>query len=363
MMLRWMPSLALLAILAPSVRPQQIPSPLRNFLKTHAEFDEEDLRALAQGRPVAKVGETNAGDEVAVVGAIRIAVPREFFLRQFTDIEKFKRAQSVTEVGKFGETPALDDLSRLQLHHKSIEDLRKCRADKCGLKLPRKDIERFQQDVSWAAPGADQSVNRLFRETLLKRVRAYVESGNSGLAEYNDKKPPISLARVSTQLLRESAYLREFAPQLADCLQLFPACDSGLEGFVYWSQENYGHGLKPVVSMTHVLIHRQPESHEKWVWEASKQLYADHYSDGSLGVTLMVNAPPENGKPSFYLVYLNRTRSDSLKGFFAFLVRRIIRGKARGELSDQLERLRTRMETQWSNDAATAGQLRNADKP
>ena len=187
--------------------------------------------------------------------------------------------------------------------------------------------------------------------------------GNSGLADYNDKKPPISLAHESSQLLGESAYLGQFAPQLANCLRLFPTCDSGIESFLYWSKENYGHGLKPVVSMTHVLIDRRSEHGEEWIWEASKQLYADHYSDGSLGVTLMVNAPPENGKPSFYLVYLNRTRSDSLKGFFAFLIRGIIRGKARGELSDQLEGIRTRMERQWTNTSSTAGQLTHTEEP
>jgi hypothetical protein len=76
----------------------------------------------------------------------------------------------------------------------------------------------------------------------------------------------------------------------------------------------------------------------------------------------MVNAPSENGKPSFYLVYLNRTRSDSLNGFFAFLVRGIIRGKARGELSDQLVGIRTRMEGQWTNSTSTGGQLSHTEE-
>ncbi len=352
---RWILSLALAVTFAPSVRAQTIPAPLQNFLKEHASFDDSDLRALAEGRPAAKVSETKVGDEVAVVGAIRIAVPREFFLRQFTNIVQFKREQSVTEVGKFGQPPTLEDLASLQLHAQSVAALRECRTGRCALKLPGKDIQKFQKNISWSTTSADESANRLFREVLLQRVHAYLESGNAGLADYNDKKSPISVARGFAQLLGESAYLREFAPNLAKCLQFFPTCDSGIESFLYWSKENYGHGLKPVVSMTHVLIDRQPASGDEWIWEASKQLYADHYSDGSLGVTLMVNAPSENGKPSFYLVYLNRTRSDSLNGFFAFLVRGVIRGKARGELSDQLEKIRTRMETQWGAEAAPTG--------
>jgi hypothetical protein len=352
---RWILPLALLSSFAPWLGAQTIPAPLQTFLKEHANFDESDLRALAEGRPVAEVSETKVGDEVAVVGAIRIAVPREFFLRQFVNIVQFKRQQAVTEVGKFGKPPSLEDLASLQLLPQSVQSLRECRAGRCAVKLPKKDIQRFQKDISWSTTSADESATQLFREVLLQRVHTYLESGNAGLADYNDKKSPISLARGSAQLVGESAYLRQFAPHLAECLELFPRCDSGIESFLYWSKENYGHGLKPVVSVTHVLIDRQPESEEKWFWEASKQLYADHYSDGSLGVTLMVNAPSENGKPSFYLVYLNRTRSDSLSGFFAFLVRGIIRGKARGELSDQLERTRKRMETQWGAEAAAAG--------
>ena len=348
---------------APSLPAQTIPTPLQQFLKQYAHFDETDLRALAEGRPVAEVSETKVGDEVAVVGAIRVAVPREVVRQRCTDIVQFKREQAVQEVGKFGKPPAMKDLAGLQLHAKSVEDLQKCRVGKCALKLPGKDIQQFQKDISWAAPQVDDSVNRMFREVLLKRVHAYLESGNSGLADYDDKKPANSLARESTQLLGESAYLREFAPHLAECLHLFPACDSGIESFLYWSKENYGHGLKPVVSMTHVLIDRHPASEGKWIWEASKQLYADHYSDGSLGVTLMVNAPSENGKPSFYLIYLNRTRSDSLNGFFAFLVRGIIRGKARGELSEQLEGIRTRMERQWTAEASTTGGLTRTEEP
>jgi hypothetical protein len=351
---QWILPLVLLLAFAPSLGAQTVPVPLQTFLKEHAQFDESDLRALAEGRPVAEVSETKVGDEVAVVGAIRIAVPREFFLRQFTNIVQFKREQSVTEVGKFGKPPALEDLNGLQLHAQSVQSLRECRAGRCALKLPSKDIQRFQKDISWSTTNADESANQLFREVLLRRVHAYLESGNAGLADYNDKKSPISLAHGSAQLLGESAYLRQFAPHLAECLELFPKCDSGIETFFYWSKENYGHGLKPVVSVTHVLIDRRPQNEEKWFWEASKQLYADHYSDGSLGVTLLVEAPSENGRPSFYLVYLNRTRSDSLKGFFAFFVRGIVRSKARGELSDQLVRIRTRMESQWSAESAAA---------
>lgn len=339
----------------PSVHAQTIPAALQRFLEKYAEFDASDLARLAAGQPVAKVSQTKAGDEVAVVGAIRIAVPREFYLERFTQIVQFMRQQGVSEAGKFRNPPALNDLAELHLQEKSLEDLRKCREGKCGMKLPAESIARFRKEISWSSPDAVQSANNLFREILLNRVRAYLASGNAGLAAYNDKKLPNSLARESDRLVLDSAYLRQFAPRLADCLRLFPACDSGIESFFYWSKENYGHGLKPVVSMTHVMIDRPPAVDSQWIWEASKQLYADHYSNGSLGVTLMVDAQAESGKPSFYLVYLNRTRSDTLHGFFSFFIGGIIRGEARNQLSDRLERLRARMESLWTSRTSEEG--------
>jgi hypothetical protein len=354
-LVRRVPSLILLVTFAASLHAQTaVPASLRDFLEQHAGFEKSDIRDLAEGRPVAKVAETKSGDEVAVAGAVRVGVPRDFFLRQFIDIVGFKRQQSIHAVGKFEKPPTLGDLDGLQLHPKSMDALRDCRAGHCQLKLSAKDILRFQQEIAWSQPGAAESANGLFRGILLQRLLSYLESGNRGLADYNDKKSPVSLARESSRLVSESAYLQEFAPRLADCLKLFPDCDSGIETFHYWSKENYGHGLKSVVSMTQVLIDRQKVGDSEWIWEASKQLYADHYSDSSLGVMLMVEASPENGNPSFYLIYLNRTHFDSLRGFWAFVIRGIIRGKARGELSDQLELIRTRMQNVWMADATPA---------
>jgi hypothetical protein len=332
-----------------------VPASLGDFLKQYAGFSNGNLEDLAEGQPVAKTMETAAGDEVALAGAIRIAVPTDFFLKEFTDIVRFKQGQSVPEVAKFSTPPTLANLAGLHLDKKSLADLQGCQVGNCNLKLSAKDIERFQKDISWSDPKPYILANRLLRQVLLQRVQDYLQSGNAGLADYADKNPPESLSLASGKLLKESTYLSKFAPQLADCLNSFPKCDPKIESFLYWSKEEYGNGLKPVISVTQVLIDRVKMGDSDWIWEASKQIYADHYSDGSLGVTLMVAAPPENGKPSFYLIYLNRTRSDSLKGFFAFFIRGIIRGEARGKLSDQLVRMQTRMQKRWAA-ASPAGQ-------
>jgi hypothetical protein len=62
---------------------------------------------------------------------------------------------------------------------------------------------------------------------------------------------------------------------------------------------------------------------------ASKQIWASHYYDGSLGITVLVDA-----NPGTYLVYLNRSRIDLLRdaGFKRWLVKRFAPGAIRKEV-------------------------------
>jgi hypothetical protein len=70
----------------------------------------------------------------------------------------------------------------------------------------------------------------------------------------------------------------------------------------------------------------------------SKQIYAMHYYDASLGLTLLI---PDRAAPSAatYVVYLNRSRIDLFDGLFGGVVRRVVAGRARGLVADQLQRL------------------------
>ena len=336
---------------------QAIPPELRQFLAQNAHFDEKDLRDLAAGKPVARLLKTKHKSEVAGVGAIRIAVPRDFFLTQIDDIVRYKQLQAdpAPEVGKFSSPPQLGDLAALALQPGEIDSLRDCRPGNCGLKLPAATIEKFGKEIRWSDNGADASANRLFREFLLARVEAYLQSGDEGLTAYHDKGSPVSLVAGFRELLADAPYVTRLAPNLADCLVRFPRCDSGVQGFLYWSKEKFGHGLQPVTSATQVLIDREGTGDDGWIWEASKQLYANHYVDCSLGLMLMVEANEKSDAPAFYLVYLSRSRSDVLKGSLAGLVRGIIQGGVSGEMSERLERIRKQLESLFAKRASQAG--------
>jgi hypothetical protein len=71
---------------------------------------------------------------------------------------------------------------------------------------------------------------------------------------------------------------------------------------------------------------------------ASKQIYAMHYFDASLGLTLLVR-DPSAPFPATYVVYLNRSRIDLFDGLFGGVARRIAAGRARSLVAQQLARL------------------------
>ncbi|MDE3136093.1 MAG: hypothetical protein KGL59_05945, partial [Acidobacteriota bacterium] len=283
---------------------------------------------------------------MAGVGAIRIAVPRDFFLSQTKDIVRYKQMQvnPAPEIGRFDSPPQIANLENLSLEERDIDSLRDCRPGDCGLKLPAAAIERIRKEIRWSDDGADEAANRLFREVLLARVESYLKTGDKGLDVYHDKHSPVSLAAGSRELVADAPYLGSYAPQLADCLVRFPECGPSVQSFLYWSKEKFGRGLRTVISVTQVITAREGTGGEGWIWQASKQIYADHYLDCSLGLTLMVEAGGKGGAPAFYLVYLNRSRSDALKGNLAGLVRGIIQEGVSAEMNDRLERIRKQME-------------------
>jgi hypothetical protein len=106
--------------------------------------------------------------------------------------------------------------------------------------------------------------------------------------------------------------------------------------FVYWSKELVRG--RPVISITHVATAAAVEDSPVAYAIGSKQIYAMHYFDASLGTTLLV---PDRmaASPATYVVYLNRSRIDLFERMFGGVVRRIVAGRARALVAEQLKRL------------------------
>ncbi len=323
----------LLLILLPLVAAdaQQIPPDLTTFLRDHVGFTSKELVGARRGEVVAKVLPSEK-QEVAVFGIVLVKAPADFFVERFRDIESYKRGTSVPLVKKFSDPPRIEDLDQLNVDKKDFAALKDCKVGDCDVKLSAETIERLRKEIDWNATDAYELVNKLARVSLLEYVRRYLVGGNMALSEYNDKTKPQRIADQFDSILKASPYIYDYEPEFYEYLRVYPAKRlDNLDDFIYWSKEKFE--LKPVISVTHVSIYRRPGSGHTLI--ASKQIYASHYFEASLGLTDVVVSPQQQ-EPSFYLIYLNRSRSDALHGGFSGLARGQVKSRARSGLEKNM---------------------------
>lgn len=310
------------------------------FLKKYLAFTDAELAGLETGKVIAKSPKTKDPREVATFGAMRLNVPKEIFVEKFRNIVAFKQSANVLEIGKFSATPRLEDLKGLTLSDDDFNALRQCQVGKCELRLPADVITRLQKEVKWETPKARQQVDALLRQTLIDYVKAYLQGGNAALSEYHDREAPLRLADEFKALLDQSPYLYEYAPEFHQYLAEYPKASlPDVENFLYWSKEKFG--LKPVVSLTHVTIYKRTRGAVSSVLIATKQIYANHYYDASLGLTAFVDVPAASAA---YLMYLNRTRIDALRGWLARANRSMIENGLLSGMEKNLRVIKRKLE-------------------
>ncbi|MEJ2152577.1 MAG: hypothetical protein P8Y29_06450 [Gemmatimonadota bacterium] len=293
-----------------------------------------------RGDPVVKILDAKDPNEVAVVGILRVESSREQLVERFRDIESFKQSPNVLQIGRFSEPPRIADLQNLPIDSGDIDDLRACRVGDCGVKMSARAIARLQREVDWSAPEYRGRVSDFVRRMLLESVISYVEGGIAALGDYADQEEPLRLAQEFDAILEASPYLAEHAPAFHRYLAGYPEVPlRGSEDFFYWSNEKLG--LKSVISVTHVTIYTPPPHAGSDLLVASKQIYASHYFEASLGLAALVRERGEEG--AAYLVYLNRSRLDALGGSWSGLRRKIIENRLKHGTETNLVATRQRL--------------------
>ncbi len=300
---RFLPSLGLLVSLATtgSAFAQSTKEP-QTFLKTHAGFSEEDLRAIEQGSVIVKTVRTPSKEEVTIVGAALFKASTAFFLRMYRDIERFE--SGLGPLKKLSDPPQAEDFAPLTLPDKDLKDLAKCRVGDCDLKLGEESIARFQTEVNWSSPQAHQQAMALVRELGLRFARAYSEGGNQALGVDRDKKKPTFIQEEFEGLLENSPYVLNYIPELHEYLLEYPKAEltGSTDDFLYWALNDFG--LEPVLRLSHVTIY-QPESGDNAsAVISSKQLYFSRYFHTGLDLRFLVQNDDDPSDESFYLVDL-----------------------------------------------------------
>jgi len=310
---------------------------VRAVLTRNLRFTTGDLSSLQRGQFVARNLDARASGEVAVVAAVRVKAPRALFLERLNDIVAFKRGPNVLQIGRFSETPTLEDLASLTVD-KDDFDVHHCRIGDCPIRLSAEAIGRLAEEVDLKAPNAQARGAAWFKRVLVANVRSYVTGGPSRMLQYDDGPTPIRPVDEFQGILANAPSIGALVAGLPDHLLNFPANrTTASQDFLYWSKEKFG--PSPFITVTHVTM---TESTSSTSVVTTKDVYSSRYLDASLGLTIAtecVGAPD-----AFYLVYGNRFRANALKHGWSGLRRSIVEKRARSGLEDSLRSIKSALE-------------------
>jgi hypothetical protein len=315
--------------------------PADAFLSAAFDVAKSDLSRIAGGRVYARTLAVHNEREVATLGIVRIKTTPQRYVKQLADIAAFKNDEAILQIGTFSTPPQPDDLARLTLDEADLRSLRDCRPGDCDVQLSSDAIDRLRT-VSWQAPDASRRATDLLRRLLAEYVTRYLQIGATAVMEYADSSGRLALADEFSALLAADTTTWAHVPALRGHLVGFPSARAyGATDLVYWSKERVHR--RAVVSVTHLAIVPGEHSSPVAYAIASKQIYAMHYFDASLGITLLVPDAAAS-PPSTYVVYLNRSRIDLFDGLWGGMARQVVKGKARSLVAEQLGRIRTSLE-------------------
>lgn len=299
----------------------------KDLLRTIAGFTDADWAAVERGEAVSKLLDTDAR-EVAVAGAVRITGRRDQLVARCRDLQTLK-GSVVMDVGRFSAVPDPSDLQRVILDERSV-DLRSCQPGDCPVRLSAADVGRFHREVNWSSPDWRNQSLAVWRSVLSNHARAYLAGGRSGLPEYVNKRDPLSVASEVAQLAGDYDFVSRYSPEFHAYLKEFGSrVPAGAEQMLYWTREDFG--IRPIVRISHQVIYSSTPPATPVTILAINQVYADHYLDAALTVTLALEAGRD-----FYMISMSRARTRSLSGFLRRFARSAVQGRGRDAMRSAL---------------------------
>jgi hypothetical protein len=341
----FMGSLIVSMIITSRAHAQGMPPALAQFLQQSISLQGDEITAASSGTPVVKVLDPSDKREVAVFGIVSIGVTRSFYVERATDFPSALRDPTRLRFALFRDPAVVSDADAFSLPHDDLQDLAKCQPHSCKLKLPADAIARLRALLDPPAPSADSMVNAYFRAHMVDYVTGYRARGNTALLEYDDQRSADSAVQVFDGLLSRSPYMYQYAPSLQRYLKNYPADrPAHVREAIYWSEDDLP-GVKPTLTITHEVVYAPSELPGSTLI-ATKQLYADHYLDGALGLTAVVDGAKVGtaNETGIYLVVLRRLHFDDLPSGGIMNVRGKVVGKLRDQMAASLRSTKSGME-------------------
>jgi len=336
----WLTLAVTLLVMARAADAQQPGEPYR-FFREIVGLTQEQIGAIRSGQAVAKVVESGSPEEVFVFGSVYVKGNPEKYLELASDVESLRKLPGYLAIQSFNDPPQLSDLAGLTLEKRDIDELKTCKPRHCEVQLPTEAMDDFKQSIDWSASDAANRANQLARQMALQALLNYRSGGNSALGVYRDKNHPAAVAETFADLRIRLNALPEYLPELNEYLIDYPkAQPANVQANFYWEKVNFG--LQPTFRIVQRIVYRGERSTGPVYAVAEKQLYASHYFEAALDLTVCIK---DAQRPGFYIITIKGSKQAGLTGLKGSLVRKVAVDKARSSLERLLETTKQRLES------------------
>jgi hypothetical protein len=312
------------------------------FFKQFIGLTDDQIADIQHGKAVAKALSTQPS-EIAVFGAVYVNASPANYLKAVQSLDSLRGSPNYLGVRQFSTPPKQSDLEGFILEKDDIEDLKNCKPGKCELQLPAESIAQFKSLVNWSAPDVSTQVNSAAQKMALEELIKYQRDGNSALGTYYDKEHPLHVIEQFESLLGESASLSHYLPDLKRYLIGYPHTQlPGVESSFYWERVKFG--LKPTLRMNHMITYRETGPAGPIDLVAIKQLYASHYFQTALDVSVCAKDSSRPGENGFYLITIKGSRQAGLTGPKGSVIRKTAVSRTRSSLETALMHIKQVLE-------------------
>jgi hypothetical protein len=322
--------LAFAAVVAalPASAQQRTPATLVQFLRQGVELDDGQLARIEKGQPVVKVLDTKEKADVAVFGIVTVNVSRDAYVARIRDFRTSLRTPTRTAFGLFSDPPTASDVQGVVIDSQDVEDLKRCKAGDCKLKLPAAVMAEVHERVNGNGTDARVQTNTYARQRLLEYVTDYRSRGDEAMVVYDDRGNTRA-SEAFNGLLAQSPYIFQYVPTLQRYLASYPKEKlAGVTDVMFWSIDSMP-SLRPILNVNHLSIYSPPEL-EGTTLLASKQIFANHYFEALFDLTTVIDRP--GTAPGIYLLVIRRFRFDRMPSIGMIN----LKGKVAGKLKDQM---------------------------
>lgn len=316
------------------------------FFREFVGLSEDQIGAIRSGKAVAKVIESRTPDEVFVFGSVYVEASPESYLKLASDVNALRKLPGYLAIQSFSDPPQLSDLEGFTLEKQDIDELKNCKVGHCEVQLPTEAMEDIKQSIDWSAPDVANRMNHLARQMAFQALLNYMNGGNTALGVYRDKNHPAAVAETFEALITRLSALPVYLPELNEYLLEYPKAKSDkVQAGFYWEEVNFG--LKPTFRIVQKVVYRGTSPGNPVYALAEKQIYASHYFETALDLTVCVK---DAQRPGFYIITVKGSKQAGLTGLKGSIVRKVVVDKARSSLGRVLITIKQRLESHHTQD-------------